>query len=126
LRTKGEPIKISEQAIKANAIEEGRTDASGNVVEEEKPKPDPVDKAIQLRLKGGSLTNVVASKEKNDEVVFKLKLKGGQPKISEARKDPNEAMANAFAEKEADQLKLQKTPCTIDMSLQERIKAGSI
>ena len=40
------------------------------------------------------------------EVVFKLKIKGGQPKIAEARKDPNEAMANAAAEKEADLLKL--------------------
>jgi hypothetical protein len=39
-------------------------------------------------------------------VVFKLKIKGGQPKIAEARKDPNEAMANAAAEKEADLLKL--------------------
>lgn len=37
LRTKGEPVKISEEAKKANAIMEGRTDAAGNVVEEVKP-----------------------------------------------------------------------------------------
>jgi len=56
-------------------------------------------------MKGGSLTNVVQSKDMKgeDEVVFKLKIKGGQPKIQQARKDPNEAMANAAAEKEAEQ-----------------------
>jgi hypothetical protein len=105
LRTKGDPIPITDQAKKANAIEEGRTDAAGNVIEEEKPKPDPVDKSLQQRLKGGSLTNVVPSKDKKgaEEVVFKLRIKGGQqPKIGEARKDPSEAMANAAAEKEAE------------------------
>ena len=46
LRTKGDSVTISEAAIKANSIEEGRTDASGNVLVEEKPKVDPVDKSI--------------------------------------------------------------------------------
>jgi hypothetical protein len=41
-----------------------------------------------------------------DEIVFKLKVKGGQPKLAEARKDPNEALANAAAEKEAEVVKL--------------------
>lgn len=49
------------------------------------------------------MTNVVPNKDKKvEEVVFKLRVKGGQPKIAEARKDPNEAMANAAAEKEAE------------------------
>jgi hypothetical protein len=38
------------------------------------------------------LTNVVADKTKKDtDVLFKLKIKGGQPKISAVRKDPQEA-----------------------------------
>jgi hypothetical protein len=50
----------------------------------------------------------VANKDKKqvEEIVFKLKVKGGQPKIADARKDPKEAHAIAAAEKEADQLKL--------------------
>ena len=77
------------------------------MIEEEKPKVDPVDKSLQLRLKGGSLTNVVVNKDKKtDEIVFKLRIKGGQPKLAEARKDPSEAMANAAAEKEAEAIKL--------------------
>ena len=110
-----------------NAIEEGKVDAKGNVIQDDKQKPDPIDKAIQSRMKGGSLTNVVQSKDKkgDDEIVFKLKIKGGQPKIGEARKDPAAAMANAAAEKEAEQAKLVKTPCIIDVSLGERLKAGA-
>lgn len=46
LKVKGEPVKISEQAKKNVAIAEGRVDAQGNVIEEEKPKVDPIDKAI--------------------------------------------------------------------------------
>ena len=78
-------------------------------------------------MKGGSLTNVVVDKTKKpvEEEVFKLKVKGGQPKLAEARKDPNEALAIAAAEKEADQLKVMKTPCIIDLSIGERLKAGS-
>lgn len=57
--------------------------------------------------------------------MFKLRVKGGQPKLAEARKDPNEALAIAAAEKEADQLKLVKTPCIIDLCMAERLKAGS-
>lgn len=70
---------------------------------------------------------MIPNKDKKDsEVVFKLKLKGGQPKIAAVRKDPNEAMANAAAEKEAEQQKIAKTPCIIDVSLGERIKAGAV
>jgi hypothetical protein len=46
LRTKGEPVKISAEAIKAVAIAEGRVNADGQVIEEAKPMVDPVDKAI--------------------------------------------------------------------------------
>jgi hypothetical protein len=59
LKTKGDPIKITEHATKAIAIAEGRVDAAGNIIEEVKPKVDPVEKSLQLRLKGGALTNVV-------------------------------------------------------------------
>jgi hypothetical protein len=69
----------------------------------------------------------VTNKDKKpvEEIVFKLKIKGGQPKIADARKDPNQALAIAAAEKEADQLKLMKTPCIIDIAVSERMKAGS-
>lgn len=31
-----------------------KVDAAGNVVEDEKPKPDPIDKSLGARLKEGS------------------------------------------------------------------------
>jgi hypothetical protein len=46
LRTKGELVKISAEAIKAVAIAEGRVNSEGIVIEEAKPMVDPVDKAI--------------------------------------------------------------------------------
>jgi hypothetical protein len=60
-----------------------KQDSSGNIIEEVKPKPDPIDKSLALRLKDGSLTNVVIDKNKKDGVdgVFKLKTKGAQPKL---------------------------------------------
>ena len=45
LRTKGEPVKISAEAVKAVAIAEGRVGADGKLIEEVKPMVDPVDKA---------------------------------------------------------------------------------
>lgn len=63
-----------------------KVDATGNVIEEEKPKPDPIDKSIAVRTKGGSpITNVVVDKTKKEAEAFKLKVKGGQPKIAAAR-----------------------------------------
>ena len=55
-----------------------------------------------------------------------MKLKGGQPKISAAREDPSQAQANAVAKAEAIQKKLETTPCEIDISLQARLKEGSL
>lgn len=92
MRTKGELVKISAEAIKALAIAEGKVGADGNVIEEVKPMVDPVDKATQARLKSGALNNVVANKDGKkpvEETVFKLRVKGGQPKIADARKDPS-------------------------------------
>mgnify|MGYP004560893885 CR=1 FL=1 len=68
-----------------------KVDASGNIIEEEKPKPDPIDKSLALRIKEGALTNIVAdkTKKKDTEITFKLKLKGTQPKISAVREDPS-------------------------------------
>lgn len=79
LKTKGPEVKISNEAQKAAQIMAGaKVDASGNVIEEQKPKPDPIDKSLAVRLKGGSLTNVVVDKTKKDtDVLFKLKIKGG-------------------------------------------------
>ena len=70
-----------------------KVDAAGNVMEDEKPKPDPIDKSLGTRLKEGSLTSVIIdkTKKKDTEVVFKLKIKGGQPKISGVREDPSQA-----------------------------------
>jgi hypothetical protein len=80
LRTKGEPVKISAEAIKVVAIAEGRVDAEGNMIEEVKPIVDPVDKAMQARLKSGAVNNVVVvnkDKKSVEETVYKLKVKGG-------------------------------------------------
>ena len=38
-----------------------KVDASGNIVEDEKPKPDPIDKSLALRLKEGQITSTVVS-----------------------------------------------------------------
>jgi hypothetical protein len=92
-----------------------------------KSKPCEIDTSLQQRIKSGSLTSTVTDKATNPEevVLFKLRLSGSAPVISEARKDPNQALAIAAAEKEADQLKLMKTPCIIDIAVSERMKAGS-
>jgi hypothetical protein len=60
-----------------------KQDANGNIIEEQKPQPDPIDKSLSMRLKGGSFTNIVIDKSKKEdsENLFKLKMKGGQPKI---------------------------------------------
>ena len=65
-------------------------------------KPCEVEVSPAARKAGGSLTTVVASKEKTTEIVYKLTLKGKMPAIAEARRDPAEAMAIAAAEKEAE------------------------
>jgi hypothetical protein len=41
---------LSEKALYNNAKEEGRVDAKGNVIVESKPKPDPIDKSLTLRV----------------------------------------------------------------------------
>jgi hypothetical protein len=50
------------------------------MIEEVKPIVDPVDKAMQARLKSGAVNNVVVvnkDKKSVEETVYKLKVKGG-------------------------------------------------
>ena len=45
--------------------------------------------SLNERLKAGALTSVVSAKDKKgDEVVTKLRLVGGQPKLAEPQRDP--------------------------------------
>jgi len=46
-----------------------------------------------------------------------LKLKDSSYKLSEVRTDPKEAKATEVAQKEAEQQKVMKTACEIDLSL---------
>ena len=56
-----------------------------------KTAPCPVENSLSTRLSDGAYTSVVAKKEKDNKgeegAVFKLALKGGQPKLSESTKD---------------------------------------
>ena len=129
LKLKGEMPELAEVKQDPTMM---RKDSEGAPVSPEKKvkaKPCEIDASLAERIKAGAVTSTIPSekaKDKNSDIVFKLSLKGPQPKISEVRKDPNEAMANAAAEKEAEQQKIAKTPCIIDVSLGERIKAGAV
>ena len=56
-------------------------------------KVDDVDLSLQSRMKEGSHTSVVKS-EKKDEMVFQLKLTGGQPQLAESKKDTSLGFMN--------------------------------
>ena len=60
------------------AKEEGKVDASGKIIEDDKPKPDPIEKSLGVRMKSGSSYTSVdkASAKKDEPVPFKLKIKG--------------------------------------------------
>jgi|APFre7841882793_1041355.scaffolds.fasta_scaffold98873_1 hypothetical protein len=58
-------------------------------MEEQKPKPDPIEKALNIRISapGSSMTTVVPPKDKQEEPQSsKLRLKGGQPKLADPPK----------------------------------------
>ena len=50
------------------------------------PKPDPIEKELNKRVKAGSLSTQVkdSSKKTDDEIVFKLRLKGAQATIRQS------------------------------------------
>ena len=82
--------------------------------------------AIAQRTKAGSLTSTIpVDKSKPQETVFKLKLKGEIKIANEVKDDPNEAAAIAAKKAEAEQKKITATPCDIDISLAQRLKAGN-
>ena len=56
---------------------------------EQKVTGDPIEKNMEARIKAGSNTSVVLSKEKKEESVFKLKLTNELPKPAEIRRDPS-------------------------------------
>ena len=69
------------------AKSEGRVDAKGKVLEDDKPKPDPIDKSIAVRMKVGTYLSVDKSVAKKDEPApFKLRLKGAIT-LKEIKKD---------------------------------------
>ena len=57
-------------------------------MDDDKPKPDPIEKSIAIRTKGGSVNTIVPNKDKKEEAVFKLRLKGAQPKLADPPKVP--------------------------------------
>lgn len=77
LRSKGDPLEITEEAKKNVLIEAGKVDPAGNVKVEEKPKADPIEMSLNSRLNAGSLTSTVQSKDKKADGITPLKLVGG-------------------------------------------------
>jgi len=59
LRSKGAGPVHSQQALDNVQRQAGNTDAAGNILVVEPPKPDPVDLSLALRIKSGNLTNTV-------------------------------------------------------------------
>ena len=82
--------------------------------------------SIGDRLKAGSHTSTVASKDKDTSTVFKLRQKGDMPELAEARVDPSAMLMNAEGKLVSPEKKTKSKPCEIDLSLQERIGAGSL
>ena len=48
-------------------------------------QPCEIEVSMAARMKAGSATSTVANKDKKEEKIFKLKLKGGQPKLREKK-----------------------------------------
>ena len=101
LRLKGPPLEISEKALFNVARLEGRVDRRGTITDDGKPKPDPIDKSLTIRVKqpGSSYNTVVPNKDKKptEETVFKLRYKGSIPKLAEKPKDPTLGFMNEEA-----------------------------
>ena len=74
-----------------NAKEEGRVDHKGNIIKIIPQGPDLIEKSLETRIKaqGQSYTNIVPNKTKKVDEAFVLKLKGGQPKLSEVKANPS-------------------------------------
>jgi hypothetical protein len=132
LRLKGSPIIISEQAHFNFAKLEGKVDGqTGKMVVEAKPKPDPIDKSLSLRLAqaGTSYTNVVKAQKPLEEAVFKLKLNGSIPEPKEPPKDPALGFLNPEAADEnrrrSTYLGGKKRRDEIEESLNKRVIEGN-
>lgn len=101
------------------------------MVVEAKPKPDPIDKSLSLRLAqaGKSYTNVVKSQKPLEETVFKLKLNGSIPEPKEPPKDPTLGFLNPDAVEERHRrstyLGGKKRRDEIEESLNVRISEGN-
>lgn len=90
-------------------------------------KNDRIFQAMILRKDAGSLTSTVARDPTAEpELVFKLKLKGSQPKIAAtAVIDPEELKRQALEGPKIDHAKLKKED-VIMHSLEHRKKAGTL
>lgn len=93
LKSSGE-VPITKAAIMNNAKEEGRIDQNGNIIRVIPTGPDLIEKSLDTRIKaqGHSYMTTVPDKTKKAESVFALKLKGGQPKLSEVK--PNTSLGS--------------------------------
>jgi len=82
-----------------NAKEEGRVDHNGNIIRVIPTGPDLIEKSLDIRIKaqGQSYTTTVPDKTKKVEDVFKLKLKGDQPKLNKAKANTSLGSMNAEA-----------------------------
>ena len=84
-----------------------------------------IDISLSERLKAGSHTSTVSSKEKDSSTAFKLRLKGEMPELAEPKVDPSMVPRADDGTPQSPEKKVKKV-CEIDVSLQERIAAGSI
>jgi len=134
LQTKGSAPVMTQEAMDNVQRQAGNTDAAGNILVVEAPKPDPVDKSLALRIKSGNLTNQVPvtkttgsplKKAKEPvEIVFKLRQKGSDAVLAEAKRDASLIGEAAAAEPIVPEKKYP--PCAMELSLGARVKSGAL
>lgn len=89
--------------------------------------PCEIDISLASRKEAGSLTSTVPNKDKtNVDKVFKFKLTGEIPKLKEAKADVSMQKKGENGEIIASPSKKKLPPCSIDLSLAQRIKEGSM
>ena len=90
-----QPKKDPSTVASAQESSQGGSGPSLNRLPSEKAGADPIDKSLKTRVTDGKFNHMTTVKDpKTPETnVFKLKLKGGQPVLMEAAKDPEELKA---------------------------------
>ena len=99
------------------------------MVVETKPKPDPIEKSLSLRLAqpGKSHTTIVKTEKPIEVPVFKLRVNGPMPELKEAPKDPTLGFLNpeAMQQRRSTYLGGKKRRDEIEESLNFRISEGN-